>query len=230
VDKTLFSITNEASPTRGAAVNEKREPGGEEHAVVSRAREQASDLSVEPIRELDHIRRIKSLLSPRPRDLLLFTLGINNALRAGDLLRVSVNQVRDLKPGECTTVTEKKTGRQGLLTLHPESHQALQRHLVELDPPAPPGNMYLFASDRGWTPLTTHRLDEMVREWARAAGLAGDYGAHTLRKTFGYVQRVHYGVGFDVLAKRLDLASPQVAMRYLGLTSDAPDAPLLREI
>lgn len=198
--------------------------------MVRRDRELASDLSVEPIRELEDIRKIKALLSQRPRDLLLFTLGINNALRAGDLLRVSVNQLRDLKPGECAAVTEKKTGRQVRLALHPESHQALRRHLAELDPPAPPGNMYLFASDRGWTPLTTHRLDEMVREWARAVGLAGDYGAHTLRKTFGYVQRVYYGVGFDVLAKRFDLASPQVAMRYLGLTSDVSDAPLLREV
>ena len=40
-----------------------------------------SSTLVQPIRELSHIQSIKKLLASRPRDLWLFTLGINNGIR-----------------------------------------------------------------------------------------------------------------------------------------------------
>ena len=39
-------------------------------------------IAVEPVRDIDHIRTIAQYLSGKPRDLLLWTLGINNGLRA----------------------------------------------------------------------------------------------------------------------------------------------------
>jgi len=51
--------------------------------------------TVEPIRKLKDIKAIKKILADKPRDLLLFTLGINNGLRAGDLLKLKVFQVKD---------------------------------------------------------------------------------------------------------------------------------------
>jgi len=188
------------------------------------------DVEVEPIRRMEDIRAIKELLRDHPRNLLLFCLGINNAMRAGDLLRISVNHVRNLLPGQSVTIAERRSGRVNVLVLHRGAHEALQRHLSNLIPPPEPVNMYLFASQRGWTPLTTQRLDELVREWTRAVRLQGSYGAHTLRKTFGYVQRVFYGVGLDVLARRFNHDSPLVTARYLGLNTDLPSSPSLNEI
>ena len=49
-----------------------------------------SSTLVQPIRELSHIQSIKKLLASRPRDLLLFTLGINNGIRTGDLLKLKI--------------------------------------------------------------------------------------------------------------------------------------------
>jgi len=40
-----------------------------------------SRITVEPIRKIEDIKSIKKLLSDRPRDHLLFTMGINNGLR-----------------------------------------------------------------------------------------------------------------------------------------------------
>jgi len=175
-----------------------------------------SELTVEPLRTLDAVDAIRGLLRDRPRDLLLFSLGINSALRAGDLLRITVNGVRDARCGQHIQVREKRSGGVSSLFLHEGVWGALRRYLVDLAPPAEK-EMYLFASQPGWTPLTVQRLDELVREWTEAAGLRGDFGAHTLRKTFGYLQRTVYGVGFDVLAERFRHPSPQVTMRYLGL-------------
>ena len=51
--------------------------------------------TVEPIRSLKDLRKIKSILSSNPRDLLLFTLGINSGLRISDLLALNVGDVKN---------------------------------------------------------------------------------------------------------------------------------------
>ena len=45
-------------------------------------------IEVEPIRKEKDIKSILQLLSGKPRDLLLFTMGVNNGIRAGDLLNI----------------------------------------------------------------------------------------------------------------------------------------------
>ena len=85
----------------------------------------------------------------QPRDLTLFTIGINTNLRASDLLRIKVGQVRDLKPGDEIELKEKKTGKSRRITLNKSCVQAIQRLLAtrsyeDADP--------LFLGQRG--PLT----------------------------------------------------------------------------
>ncbi len=55
--------------------------------------EKGSSIKVEPIRELRDIRSIKKLLADNPRNLCLFTLGINTNLRASDLLSITVGHM-----------------------------------------------------------------------------------------------------------------------------------------
>jgi integrase len=52
---------------------------------------------------------------------------------------------------------------------------------------------------------------------AKAINLKGNYGAHSLRKTWGYIQRTIHGVGFEIIAKRFNHSNPAVTMRYLGI-------------
>ena len=55
--------------------------------------------TVEPIREIQKILAIKRILKEQsnPRDYLLFTMGINFALRINDLLSLKVKDVLDKK-------------------------------------------------------------------------------------------------------------------------------------
>ena len=53
---------------------------------------------VDPITELKDIISIKKCLSDNPRDLCLFTVGINTNLRASDLVRITVGMVVFLHP------------------------------------------------------------------------------------------------------------------------------------
>lgn len=189
-----------------------------------------SDARVEPLRRMEDVASIRKFLKGRLRDLTLISLGVNNALRAGDLLRLSVNQVRDIEPGGIVEIAEKRTGLRSLLSIPPRTHGVLQRYLQELSPPGPPGNMYLFAPHPGWSPLSTAGLDALVRECTLAIGLRGNHGAHTLRKTFGYLQHTHYGVALEVLARRYHHDSPLATKRYLGLNGEGSAEPFLQEI
>ena len=89
-------------------------------------------IRVDPIRRSEDIQAIKLLLSGTPRDLLLFTMGINNGLRAGDLLMVKVKDVKSLKPGEFITIKENKTGKQNILMVNKFVHKALRNYLEKV--------------------------------------------------------------------------------------------------
>jgi len=186
-----------------------------------------SRITVDPIRRLADIKSIKKLIMDNPRNYLFFVLGINNGLRAGDLLKLKINDVRKLKPGQSIVIRESKTGKNNILMINKTVYKALQIFLKSalLD-----NGEYLFASRKTKKPLTIQSVNALVKKWAREINLSGNYGAHTLRKTFGYIQRTEFGVGFEVLAKRFNHTSPAVTMRYLGLTSDEVNEVLMNEI
>ena len=60
-----------------------------------------STIKVEPIRDKKAIARIKKILADRPRDLCLFTLSLNTADRAHDLLSLHVMWVRCKRCNRC---------------------------------------------------------------------------------------------------------------------------------
>lgn len=65
-------------------------------------------ITVDPIRNIRDIAAIKKILSGKNRDLLLFTMGINNGTRCGDLLRLKICHVKDLKAGDTLKIWEQK--------------------------------------------------------------------------------------------------------------------------
>ena len=62
------------------------------------SRTNTTNLTVEPIRKAKDIKAISRLLKSRPRDYLLWVMGINNGLRAKDLIRIRYSQVEGAKP------------------------------------------------------------------------------------------------------------------------------------
>jgi integrase len=182
---------------------------------------------VEPIRKLEDIAAIKELLKDKPRDLLLFVLGINNGLRCGDLLRLKVKDIAHLKISEYTRLTEGKTSKQNYLMMNASSYRALHYFLARTNPSE---DAYLFASKKGKSPITIQRVNALVKEWCRAIGLKGNFGAHTLRKTWGYHMRMTYGKGFELIAMRFKHSNPTTTMRYLGIEQEEVDQMLLNEV
>ncbi|HYX36895.1 MAG TPA: tyrosine-type recombinase/integrase [Oligoflexus sp.] len=85
-----------------------------------------SATKTQPIRRFEDIRAIKRFLAGDPRNLAIFTLGINSALRGVDILRLKIEQVQYLKPGDSFDIREKKTGKYRRVMLNKVSHKALQ--------------------------------------------------------------------------------------------------------
>ena len=64
----------------------------------------------------------------------------------------------------------------------------------------------------GITAITTHGL---VKQWCKAAHIRGNFGSHTLRKTWGYQQRVKFGVGLPELMVCFNHSSQKQTLDYL---------------
>jgi integrase len=187
-----------------------------------------SHITVEPIKRLEDISSIKRLLSANPRDLLLFTIGVNCSLRIGDILKLTIADVKDLRIGDGILIEEGRSGKQNLLVINKAIHKPLRAYLRNARPKS---DDYLFKSRKGDNqPLTIGSVNALVKSWTNAINLSGNYGAHSLRKTFGYIQRVYYGVDLDILSERFNHAAPSITRRYLGIMDKAIDNILMNEI
>ena len=186
-----------------------------------------SRIAVDPIRQIKDIKAISKLTSGNPRDHLLFVMGINNGLRACDLVKVQVGDIRYLRVGDTLTIKESKTGKDNILVVNKTVYKALQAFL---DAIRPNDDAYLFASRKGQSHLQSQAVSKLVKKWTRAINLKGNYGAHTLRKTWGYIQRTMHGVGFEIICKRYNHSSPSITMRYLGIQDKEVHGVLMNEI
>lgn len=103
---------------------------------------------VEPIRDSRKISQIKNLFRAENniRDLLLFELGINSALRISDLLKIKVSDLFEisLNVKDFFDVTEEKTGKANRITITPKVKETLKLY-KEVYPQIVQGNdNYIF--------------------------------------------------------------------------------------
>ena len=102
-----------------------------------------SIIRVNPIRKKEHIQAIKALLKNQPRNLALFTFGINTALRASDILQIKVDQVEGLKIGESFVIREKKTKKVRRVVLNKATHGAIKKYLKVRPKTSPNAPLFL---------------------------------------------------------------------------------------
>ena len=185
-------------------------------------------MKVEPFTEMKHVKAIKKILADRPRDRLLFIMGINTGLRVQDILALKVKQVAIAKIGDRIPIIEKKTGKENVLMMNSEIKAALDIYLSSAKPKE---DHYLFKSRKGKNyPLSTYAVTMMVKRWAAEINVKGNFGAHTLRKTWCYVSRKIYKVSWELIAKRCNHSSPGVTRRYLGIQAEEVEEILLNTV
>ena len=172
-----------------------------------------SSIKVEPIRDKKAIARIKKLLEDTPRDYCLFTLGINTAFRANELLSIRAGQVKYLNPGDVLALKQSKTKKYRQVIINRTAYEALHL-LLEAKPFG--DDDHLFTGQRGL--LTVPTVSTMVKTWCKNVGLKGNYGSHTLRKTWGYWQRMR-GAAIPLLMEAFGHATQQQTLSYLCISA-----------
>lgn len=179
------------------------------------APKKGSRITVDPIRRIEDVKTISKMLLSHPRDHLLFVMGVNNGLRAGDLLKLKVKDVRYLEAQDTLRIKEGKTGKTNILAINKTVNKALKNYFDKIQPL---DDDFLFKSKKGNNkPISIQATNNYIKKWCKAINLKGNYGAHTLRKTWGYIQRTKFGVGFEIICKRFNHSNPSVTMRYLGI-------------
>jgi integrase len=167
--------------------------------------------AMEPIKDRIVILKIKEMLQDNPRDFCLFTFGINTAFRAGDTLSLNVGDVRGRSS---VVIKEQKTGKRRTVFLNEAVQHAIQQLLssrmdaLDTDP--------LFIGAKRGTRITVETYGRLVKSWCKDAGIDGLFCSHTLRKTFGYQQRMN-GASVDLLQKSFGHSSGLITMAYVGI-------------
>lgn len=153
------------------------------------------------------------------RDRALFELGTRTAFRGSDILRLRIKDVQRLKEGDDLVIRERKTEKRfkaaRRVTLNALVARAVSAHVANrLDSGAGPEDWPFvsqssFKSGSG-AALSTMSLTRMWKHWCELAGLDGNFGSHTGRKSLGYLIRVEDGVGIEVLQKFYGHSSPRI--------------------
>ena len=130
-------------------------------------------IKVDPIRKIKDIKAIAKLTSDNPRDHLLFLMGINNGLRAGDLIKLKVRDVHHLRIGDTLTIKENKTGKDNILVINKIVYKALRNYLNTVQPD---DNAFLFAS---------RKVKPYSKSGCQQAGKEMDKGYQSKRQLWG---------------------------------------------
>ena len=172
-----------------------------------------SSIEILPITNKKTIADLKKLLEGNPFDLALFTVGINTNLRASDLLSLKVSNVKDLKAGDSLELKEKKTKKKKMVTFNGSAISAIQGLLKSREYDE---DDYLFIGQRG-TVLKVPSLNLKIKRWMKRLNVKGNFGSHSLRKTWAYFQYRFNNAQLPMLMKALNHSSQAITLRYIGI-------------
>lgn len=185
---------------------------------------------VEPIKNLKDINKIKQFLigKENKRDYMLFVVGINVGLRAGDLLRLKIMDVAEydsrnkLNIRDNVIIVEEKTYKRREFTLNNSCKEAILLYLGNLEHFQMED--YLFKSRKGEGSLTVESAHKLIKNLLRDLNIKGNFGTHSLRKTFAYhtyINNIKINPSIiDTLQKILNHSSSSVTLRYIGITKE----------
>jgi integrase len=177
-----------------------------------------SEKTAKPIMSKADLKTIKKDLKDHPRNLALFVLGIETAFRSGDLLSLNMGDARGFVVGDTFSLRESKTKKRRMVTINQSMFDAVQPLLKQRADFA--DDEPLFVGEKRGTRLTVCTLGRLVKDWCWWVGLTEPgYSAHTLRKTFGYMNRKN-GAPIELLQNIYGHASARITQAYIAIQPD----------
>ncbi|MBA3920482.1 MAG: tyrosine-type recombinase/integrase [Nostocaceae cyanobacterium] len=189
---------------------------------------------VEPIRDRKKIAQIRNQLrgQGRFRDLLLFVVGINTALRISDLLKLSIGDFVDTdgQVRQRFWIREEKRGKRQEIVINDSMVDAIKEYLVVYPEVIANPNHFAFfnlKTNQYTEPIRRGQAWKFITQIAAEVGLRGNFGTHSLRKTWGYHARLS-GVDLALIMHKLNHNSLTYTKRYLGITDAELEAVVRR--
>lgn len=192
--------------------------------------------TVDPITNLDDIQIAKDYFLNRAvrysnttnniRDYVLFIVGINCARRIGDIVKFKVSDFlnSDGTWKEHFKIKEEKTNKPIKIKINSAVKEAITMQLATFKDYS--FDTYVFQSRDGENkPLETRSVHRIMKEMARATGLDKKYniGTHSLRKTWARHYYIKHPTEIVKIQRALNHSSPEVTLRYIGITQDELD-------
>ena len=190
-------------------------------------------MEVGAIKEIKKINKIKKLLENenKIKELALFTLGLNSALRISDLLKLKwanmmENDGKTFK--KYVELVEGKTSKYKKFAINENIKSSLKKLMKDYDINL---DDFIFKSDsnrvsgsnKAWSRQYAYTF---LNKYAVQANVKGNIGTHTLRKTFGYFA-YESGVDISLLVRIFNHSSQAITLKYIGITEEEIDAVYL---
>jgi site-specific recombinase XerD len=125
---------------------------------------------------------------------------------------------------------EQKRGKRQEVAINASIHEALEEYLSAYPDAASSKDHYVIFNSqaRGYTePIKRGQAWKLISTICQEVGLQGNYGTHSLRKTWGYHARMN-GVDLALIMYKLNHSSLAYTKRYLGITDDELEAVVHR--
>jgi integrase len=185
---------------------------------------------VEPIRDRKKIAQIKNQLRGQQhyRDLLLLVVGINTALRISDLLQLRIGEFIDDRKRirQRFWIKEQKRNKRHEVVINQSIREALHEYLEAYPGVTDDTENFIFFNTKTndySQPIKRGQAWKFIVSICNEVGMRGNYGTHSLRKTWGYHARMQ-GVDLALIMHKLNHESIAYTKRYLGITDDELEA------
>ncbi|MGF9891118.1 tyrosine-type recombinase/integrase [Priestia megaterium] len=164
---------------------------------------------VEPIREKEKINLMKQYLAEQSyRNYFIFVFGINTGLYLSDILAL---RVKDIRNKDYIKVDENGSGRIRTIVFSNGLKKEISKYTDYKNE-----EQLLFPSRKGDKPIGRQTIWRFINDAARASGVIGNIGAHTMRKTYGFHL---YERTQDAVSLQMEFGHkyPSDSLRYIGI-------------
>ena len=173
--------------------------------------------NVEPIKNTSDIKKIIQYFKKRDfKYCVIFVIGIYSGLRISDILNLNISDVENITEIE---IKEKKTGKYKRFPLNAQCQNCTKQWLTirkkqwAYDKKEP-----LFIGKKHCRMERT-QVFRMIKEACKQCNIEGNFGTHTMRKTFGY-HHYHQFHDIVILQKIFNHSAPSITLRYIGIEQE----------
>lgn len=173
------------------------------------------------IKDIDMINEVLDVYPKYSKNYMLIYYLLHTGLRISDTLTAKVSDRNGMR-----ILKEQKTGKRKALPINDNlaekiSMYAMQNSLTDDD--------YIFFSDRQPSDhIKRNRAYQILRHAGEMLGV--QLSAHTLRKTYGYLQYSTYertdgqqGASLPELMSLFNHSTPEITLRYIGIEQETLD-------